>query len=570
MLTQFISHAWDEILEAVHNGIIIVNRDGVILQCNQSGADLIGLPKERILAHHITSIIHDSELHLVAQDGLERPNRQQRIRDRVIVANRSPIFKEGQLMGAISVFQDITELENSLAQLSEKEKEILRFKEIFELLYDGIVMVDEAGMIEMISENYCDLLHINMDEVIGKHIADVIENTRMHIVVKTGQAEIGSVQKINDRETVVMRIPIRKNGKVVGAIGKVMFTDIHELKTLAGRLNVTETKLDFYKKELKRVQGSKYSFDQIIGNQKEMKEVKELALKVAKSRSTVLIRGESGTGKEWFAHAIHEASPRSEEPFVRLNCAAIPPDLIEAELFGYEEGAFTGAKKGGKPGKIELADGGTLFLDEIGDMPLSMQVKLLRVLQEKEIERVGGTQINQVDIRVIAATNRPLEDMVKKGEFREDLYYRLNVFHIVIPPLRDRGSDIITTAQFILGSMNNELGTSISSLHADVENLFRRYHWPGNVREMQNVIERSIHLADDSTISLEHLPPYLTENVEDLSEFTYYSLEREIDKAEMRAIKRALKASGGNRLKAAHLLGIHRASLYRKLEKYQL
>lgn len=456
-----------------------------------------------------------------------------------------------------------------MLRLDEREQELLRFKEIFELLYDGIVLIDEQARVTIMNQTYCDFLGIKMEEAIGKHVTEVIENTRMHIVLKTGQAEIGSVQRVKNRDIVVMRLPIRKNGQIVGAIGKVMFDDIRELKTLAQRLNVIEGKLDFYKNELKRVQGAKYSFEQIIGDHEKMKEAKNLAMKVAKSRSTVLIRGESGTGKEWFAHSIHEASLRSDGPFVRVNCAAIPAELMEAELFGYEDGAFTGAKKGGKPGKIELAQGGTLFLDEIGDMPMKMQAKLLRVLQEREIERVGGIKISQVDIRIIAATNRPLEEMVKQGEFREDLYYRLNVFHILIPPLRDRGADILTTAQYILGRLNHDLGTSLSGLHPEVEQLLLRYPWPGNVRELQNVIERAVHMADSSEILVEHLPPYLTEKGEE-QQTAVDRLERELEKTEIRVIKQALKESAGNRIKAAQILGIHRASLYRKMDKYGL
>jgi PAS domain S-box-containing protein len=318
MNAQYNDNDWNEIFESVYNGIIIINSEGIIVMCNQSGCDLIGLPRNEILGQHITNVVHDSELHKVAQDGLARPNRQQRIRDRIVLANRSPIYKGNQRVGAISVFQDITGLTDALNQLDRKEQEVLRFKEILELLYDGIVMIDDQGRITMINQTYCDLLDINMEEAIGKHITEVIENTRMHIVLKTGQAEIGSIQRVKDRDIVVMRMPIRRNGKVVGAIGKVMFADIHELKTLAQRLNVIESKLDFYKKELKRVQGAKYSFEQIIGEHERMKETKDLALKVAKSRSTVLIRGESGTGKEWFAHAIHEASTRSDGPFMRF------------------------------------------------------------------------------------------------------------------------------------------------------------------------------------------------------------------------------------------------------------
>jgi transcriptional regulator with PAS, ATPase and Fis domain len=452
----------------------------------------------------------------------------------------------------------------------QTEEELLRYKEIIELLYDGVVVVDAEGIITMISQKYCDFLQIPMRHAVGRHVSEVIENTRMHVILKTGHAEFGSVQKVMGRDMVVMRIPIKKEGQVVGAVGKVMFADIHDLKTLAQRLNIVESKLDYYKSELKRVQGAKYSFDQIVGEHEKMLETKKLASRVSKSRSTVLIRGESGTGKEWFAHAIHEASPRAEGPFIRVNCAAIPNDLMEAELFGYEEGAFTGAKKGGKPGKIELAQGGTLFLDEIGDMPLNMQAKLLRVIQEKEVERIGGVQVNSLDIRIITATHRPLEELVKKGDFREDLYYRLNVFHITIPPLRERGLDILTTAQYILGKLNHEHGTSITGFHPSVEELFLKYRWPGNVREMQNIIERSIHMSDQSHIRLEHLPPYLVEgNGEEYTSATFV-LEKELERAELRVIQRALKETEGNRAKAAKLLGIHRASLYRKMEKYRL
>lgn len=570
MNIHYKDYHWDEIINSIYNGVTIVDQHGVIVMCNSMGCDLIGLSREELLGKHILEILKDFDLYKVVQDGIPRTNQQQRIKDCIVVANHSPIYKDGQLVGAISVFQDITELKSTLLQLNEKEKEVNFFKEIFELVYDGIIIVDEEAKVTMINQSYCDFLGIELEQSIGKPVTEVIENTRLHVVLKTGQAEIGSVMKVKNREIVVMRLPIRKNGKIVGAIGKVMFSDVHELKTLAKSLNFVESKLDYFKNELKRVQGSKYSFEHIIGVNEKMKEAKALALKVAPCRSTVLIRGESGTGKELFAHAIHEASLRSEGPFIRINCSAIPAELMEAELFGYEDGAFTGAKKGGKPGKFELAHGGTMFLDEIGEMPLTMQVKLLRVLQEKEVERVGGMLIKQVDIRIIAATHRSLEEMVQKGEFRLDLYYRLNVFHITIPPLRERGMDILTTAQFILGRFNDEMGRSVRGFHQDVESFIMRYHWTGNVRELQNVIERAILLADSTEIRMEHLPPYLTDALAEHIELSPNLLEKELEKTEMRVIKHALKECGGNRIKASKLLGIHRASLYRKLEKYKL
>jgi PAS domain S-box-containing protein len=571
MINHIVSHNCYEVIEALHNGVIIVDQDGVIIMCNTSGSELLNVDKEEIIGKHITEVVEGSLLQRVAKEGVAFPNQKYKIKNRDMLANLSPLIKDGMIIGAISVFQDATDLHNTLSLLDEKEKEVLQLKEILELLYDGIIMVDSQGIVTMINQTYCDFLGVNINEVIGKHVTEVVENTRMHIVVKTGKPEIGSVMSVGDKKIIVMRTPIWKDNKVIGAIGKVLYTDISQLKTLAQRLNVAESTLDFYKQELKRVRGAKYSFEQIIGDHEKMREAKDLARKVANSRSTVLIRGESGTGKELFAHAIHEASNRSDGPLIRINCAAIPANIIEAELFGYEEGAFTGAKKGGKPGKIEQAQGGTLFLDEVGDMPLDMQVKLLRVLQEKEVERIGGTQLNQIDIRVIAATNRPLEEMVKSGQFREDLYYRLNVFHILIPPLRERGPDVITTAQLILGEINSELGTSISGFQKDVEELLSSYHWPGNVREMQNVIERSIHLAvNGSQICLEHLPPYLLVLTEGQMGSSTHSLEKEVEQAEKNAIKRALQMTQGNRSKAADLLEIHRASLYRKMEKYDI
>ncbi|WP_231734765.1 sigma 54-interacting transcriptional regulator [Bacillus sp. FJAT-29937] len=573
MINRHISQGWTEIVEGIYNGVIIVDRDGKVIMCNTSGCNLIGMSESEMLNKHITSIIEDSTLHQVVLDEVSHVNVQQPIQDRFVAANQSPIYRDGRLIGAISIFQEIPELKNTQYLLEQKEKEVEQLKEIIELLYDGVIMIDKQGLITMMNQTYGEFLGVKVEDVIGKHVKKVIENTRMHVVVKTGQSEIGSFMIVKDKSIIVMRTPIWKEGEVVGAIGKVLYTDINELKTLVQRLNVTESMQDFYKPELKKVRGSKYSFDQIIGEHERMKEVKDLALKVAASRSTVLIRGESGTGKELFAHAIHEASNRSDGPFISLNCAAIPDNLLESELFGYEEGAFSGAKKGGKPGKIEQAQGGTLFLDEVGDMPLNMQVKLLRVLQEKEIERIGGSQTNQIDIRLISATNRPLEEMVKNGEFREDLYYRLNVIHIMIPPLRERGKDIITTAHLILGQLNNELGKSISGFHPNVEDLFRHYQWSGNVREMQNIIERALHIADNGPeICLEHLPPYLLDQVERHTKVSVssFSLEEEVERAEKAAIIRALKASEGNRTEAAEMLGIHRASLYRKMEKYSL
>lgn len=458
-----------------------------------------------------------------------------------------------------------------LPEVANLQNRLRMYEDVFQLLYDGIIVVDKQGYVTLLSDAYASFLGIeDSHSAIGLHCTQVVENTRMHAVLQTGQAELGHVQRVNGRDIIVSRIPYYRDGELAGAVGKVMFTDIHELKILANRLNSMETKLEYYRTELKRVQGAKYSFESIVGRSEKIKEAKALAMKVASSRSTILIRGESGTGKELFGHAIHHSSPRGDGPFVRINCAAIPAELLESELFGYEEGAFTGAKKGGKPGKIELASGGTLFLDEIGDMPLDMQAKLLRVIQEKEFERIGGTKINHVDVRFIAATHRDLEEMVEKGKFREDLFYRLNVFTVEVPALRERAEDILVVAQYLIGKLNQELGTNVTGMEDRVIALFNQYPWHGNIRELENVLERAMNVADGQVIRMEDLPMRVRKWVgeEDSHVAGSYLLQDEVEGAEKKAILKALQKTAGNRQQAAELLGIHRASLYRKMDKY--
>ena len=276
----------------------------------------------------------------------------------------------------------------------------------------------------------------------GKHVTEVIENTKLHDIVKTGKTQIGEIQIIKGQQVIASRLPIIKDNKIIGAIGKVIFKDITDFYDMSKKIITMEKEIKYYKDQLKKQKSAKYSFSNIIGESKSLMEVKNICQRAAMSDSNVLIMGESGTGKELFAHAIHNASDRASGPFVKINCAAIPSELLESELFGYEGGAFTGAKKEGKVGKFELANGGSIFLDEIGDMPLQMQVKLLRVLQEREIERIGSTKTRPINVRIISATNKNLEEEVKTANFREDLYYRLNVMSVNIEPLRKRKDDI--------------------------------------------------------------------------------------------------------------------------------
>ncbi|WP_197284420.1 sigma 54-interacting transcriptional regulator [Bacillus sp. JCM 19041] len=303
----------------------------------------------------------------------------------------------------------------SVLQGDSQERKLL---DMIEHTYDGLVMVDKDGYVQMFSQAYADFIQVNQAESIGKHVTDVIQNTRMHIVAKSGIEETAQLQKVGNSYIIVTRTPMYKGKELVGAVGKLLFKNVGQFSALFRRLNMLEKEVRKYKGEFRDRNKASYSFQSLIGDSQAFSRVIKQAKKAAEGSATILLLGESGTGKELFAHAIHQASSRSMGVFVKVNCAAIPNDLLEAELFGYEEGSFTGAKKGGKLGKFEVADGGTIFLDEIGELPLHMQVKLLRVLQEREVERVGGLSTKPVDVRVIAATNQSLETLVQKGEFR--------------------------------------------------------------------------------------------------------------------------------------------------------
>ncbi|MHC2835953.1 sigma 54-interacting transcriptional regulator [Bacillus sp. F9_6S_D1_P_5] len=563
-------------LQVMNNGIAVISHGGIITYSNKLFCSMLHKKENEIIGEHISAIIPDRKKLVVNQnDSLYRY--ECRSGNQVLIVNESRVYQNETEYGSIVI------LESKGKSIQSLESIISRYESALNLLSECILGVNEQGIVNFLSGSYAQFLGIDdPKEAIGKHCTEVVENTRMHIIVKTGQMEIGHIQRISNRNIIATRIPIIKEGKIIGAIGKIMFHDIQQFKALGDQISEMESKLSYYQTELQRLQEGRLSFQSIIGESAKMKEVKMMALKVSKSRSTVLIRGESGTGKELFAHAVHRASPRASGTFIRLNCAAIPRELLEAELFGYEEGAFTGAKKGGKPGKIELADKGTLFLDEIGDMSLDMQVKLLRVLQEKEIERIGGTKIQKVDVRFIAATHRNLREMVQRGEFREDLYYRLNVFEIDIPPLRERKEDMIHITEFLIKKLNGELGSNVLSLDKRVRDIFMEHDWPGNIRELENVLERAMNVIEEMIIQVHHLPAYLRKK--DLEEELYreiitmdqeqdegsYSLQVEVESAEKRAITRALEKTAGNIKEAADLLGIHRASLYRKIEKYEM
>ncbi|MDJ0876039.1 MAG: sigma 54-interacting transcriptional regulator [Desulfobacterales bacterium] len=453
-------------------------------------------------------------------------------------------------------------------------QEIRRKLELFQLIFDsihnGAMVTDAAGVVTHLNKPYARFLGLNVAESIGRHCTEVVENTRMHIVARTGVAEINQIQRIRGQNILVHRIPIKRDDRVVAVLGLVMFQDVGEVVRLAKKLRHLESQVKRYKQELMALRSTRYTLDSIIGNSRAIAELKQEALVAAGNTYPVLIVGESGTGKELFAQSIHHAGSRRGRPFVQINCAAIPKDLLESELFGYEGGAFTGARSAGKPGKFELAHGGSILLDEIGDLPLEMQPKLLRVLEEKVFERVGGNAVIQSDFRLMAATNQNLEALIGKGRFRKDLYYRLNVMSLVIPPLAARTEDIIPIARHLLRQATAAVTGSEIRLSPKAINALLAHDWPGNVRELSNVVDRALSTMRGDVIRLRDLPIPLKREKAAAGQAPVTPIRDVQARAERDAIINALRQTGNNKARAAALLGIHRTLLYKKMGRYAI
>lgn len=574
----------DRLLDAMASGVIAIDREGTIRMFNGAAARLLGVEKGEAIGRPLLSIVPNSGLVNVLRSGEPETGRPQPIGARSVIADRAPIFRDGELIGAVSVFQDVTEMERMSRELDSTRALMRTLEEVLAGAGEWMVVVDAGGIVTMISEEYAEFNGTTVAGAVGKHVTEVIENTRMHTVVKTGTAEIGERMTIHGRALIVNRIPLKDGDRIIGAYGRVVFKTVEQLRELASKMNLLESKVKYYEEELTHLRGARHTFASIVGAGAAITAAKEEAERASRTDSTVLLRGETGTGKELFAHAIHAAGPRRAGPFIKLNCAAVPTELLESELFGYEEGAFTGARRGGKPGKFELAAGGTLFLDEIGDMPLPMQAKLLRVLQEKEVDRLGGTGSRRVDLRLIAATARNLEEMVGQGTFRADLYYRVNVIPIRIPPLREHPEDLGSIAEAFLDRLSADTGEPKRRLSGELLEILRSCPWPGNVRELQNGLERAVAMSPREVLRPEHFPVHLlrfghdarTERTPGVAEASGQeasakapgSLASVKAEAERSAILSALAAVGGNRTRAAELLRIHRVKLHEKIKRY--
>ena len=448
--------------------------------------------------------------------------------------------------------------------------------------YESIIVMDANGIIRFVNRAYEKAYGKKRQDVIGRKMIDINPKTRMYNVLKSGKIEITRSKILKDKGTIVFMIPLKSRGRIIGVMGKIIFIPLRKLKELYERIDCLEDHIDQYKEELGQINSSYYDFNNIIGQSQAIQNSKLLAKRAAQTDSVILILGESGTGKELFAHAIQKSSLRSNKPFVRINCSCIPSELIESELFGYSSGAFSGAMKKGRIGKFELADGGTIFLDEIGDMPLSLQGKLLRVLQEKEIQKVGSNKTKKIDFRLISATNHNLDELVKVGKFRLDLMHRINVISIQLPSLRTINEDINLLSQHFIGQFNEDRESTVESISPDALKLLMNRSWPGNIRELRNVIERAMFNCEGKRIENKHFviapedqDPFTDSlhtcfPVHELATTSKLNLKDVVQEAEKRAIFEVLEFTGNRKKRAAKILGIHRTGLYKKMKLYGL
>jgi transcriptional regulator with PAS, ATPase and Fis domain len=441
---------------------------------------------------------------------------------------------------------------------------------------EGIVVVDQECHIAWIDEKYKALLEVT-DDVIGREIEEIIPKSLMRRVVDTGKPILLDLMEFGNRSFVVVRLPLKgADGVVKGGIGFVLFDRFQYLEPVLSKFTALRDELARARKQLTGQRQAKYTLSQLVGSGEAMRQIKRTARRAAQFDTTVLLLGETGTGKELLAHAIHAASNRADRPFVAVNAAAVPETLMEAEFFGVAPGAYTGADRRGRDGKFALAEGGTLFLDEVGDMPLGIQAKLLRALQEREIEPIGSNKVFTVDVRVIAATSQDLTAMVRAKTFRADLYYRLSVLPITLPPLRDRLEDIPDIADALLEDIARKTSSFPRELTSGALDALSSYRWPGNVRELVNVLERITMLSDSLLLTREDVsmvlpdtePPQPVKSSYD-SEQTR-SMHEIVAEAERSALADALRRAGGVKSKAARLLGLSRTNLYDKLNAHGL
>lgn len=562
------------IIDSSPNGIIAIDKNKNIDILNKSARQILNISDDKNDKKKIYDFIKKLGLYKILETGKGNNFTKVKYRGKLYL-NNTVVLKDSmdEITAAVSIFQDVSRCNKICEELNQEKELNMELEAIIKSSYDGFYITDGDGYTLRINEAYKRITGLT-NNVIGEHMQDlqnrgVISKSVTLIVLQKREA-VTIMQKIkNKKDVIVTGNPVfDKEGNIIRVVTNVR--DITELNNLKRKLKETKELSSKYYQELRELRSQQLKGQEIIYKSKEMDRVLESALQVSKFDSTVLLSGESGVGKELVAKFIHKSSLNKDGPYIKVNCGAIPANLLESELFGYEEGSFTGAKKNGKKGKFELAENGTLFLDEIGELPLNLQVKLLRAIQEKEITPIGGEKTIPVNVRIVAATNRQLEKMVAEGKFREDLYYRLNVVPISIPPLRERKSDIPILIKKFIGDLEESYNLK-KSISTPVLQVLMEYNWPGNVRELKNLIERLFIMVKDEKIEVRHLSPTITGKNEENSVKVngIIPIKEAVEIVEKNLIEKALVECGSTR-KAGQKLGVHASTIVRKKQKYQI
>lgn len=569
-LLQESTLASEKIFESINNGLIAMDSQGIINIFNRAAEEITGIKASDIIGKKGDDWVPNFNLQDLLQSKDEKLGLKHKIGKKWVITNKSPIIVGDEIVGGVVVFQDISQIEEMSWELHSIKELKEKLNTILETVDDGICMIDQSRQITYVNYPFVKMFKKEGTQVLSRHIGELFPQEKFSEAFFMGQQDL-MIKTDSGREFIMMSRLIVIEEKCRGNV--LVAREVTEIEKLAERVEALSAKASFLQDELSKKEELNPSFNCIMGKSGALIESLTIASKAARTDATVLIRGESGTGKELVARAIHRAGARGDKAFVSMNCAAIPSNLLESELFGYEKGAFTGAFKE-KRGKFELADGGTIFLDEIGDMDKMMQAKLLRVLQEQEIERIGGIRPIKIDVRVIAATNAPLEKMMEEGSFRKDLYYRLNVITVMLPPLRQRKGDIPLLVEHFSEKISRKYDLPHCTITKKALAALEQYQFPGNVRELENIIESGVTLSNNEWVTIDDLPAYLRLSDHDLEkDEKRYDWSGEniptLEEVEKELIGKALKKAGSYR-QAGILLGIDHKTVAAKVKKYQL
>ncbi|QGT98660.1 Transcriptional regulator [Candidatus Syntrophocurvum alkaliphilum] len=557
-------------MDAVYNPVIAINNNNIIKIFNKWAAKAFNINETKALNSHAENVIPNQEILELLTGEISYPDNKISFNGLSYVPYRKNVYRDSEQIGRVLVLRDISEIE-TMIQKSEYTKRLNRELEaIIESSFDGLYVTDGQANTLRLNKGFERIMGITQEQCVGRNMKELVDRgvfsrSGTLVALETGDRATLTLTASTGKEALVTSNPIYdEKGNIILVVTNVR--DITELNELQRRLERVEGLQELYKTELQQMKLE--NSRKLIMNSTKMKELINMAMRVADVDSTVLIQGESGVGKELIAETIHFNSNRNDTPFIRLNCGAIPENLLESELFGYEAGAFTGANKNGKVGLFELAQGGILFLDEIGELPLNLQVKLLRVLQDKEIMRVGGVKPIKVNTRIIAGTNRDLMSMVDKNLFRLDLYYRLNVIPITVPPLRERREDIPALMNYFINEFNQKYGMK-KRLDNKVYNNLIEYNWPGNVRELENLIERLVVTSIDNTININDLPSSYIKTSSTMLEDDkqIIPLQQAVENTERKLLENAFSRYRTS-YQVAQALKVNQSTIVRKVHKY--